>query len=99
MSEHDSNYFNTTALTADPLDVAQVAASKQNRSVLAIFRANGKLTPSQAWPLGLNFGYAWLLTSVRRSITTLTNAGELVKLEERRVGPYGRQETVWSVAA
>jgi hypothetical protein len=99
MSEHDSSYFNTTALKADPLKAASESASKQNDHVLAIFHANGKLTPSQAWSLGLNFGYSWLLTSVRRSITTLTNAGQLVKLEERHVGPYGRPETVWAVAA
>ena len=38
------------------------------------------------------------LTSVRRSMNTLTKQGKLIKTDETRMGPYGRPETVWRLA-
>ena len=38
------------------------------------------------------------LTSVRRSMNTLTKQGKLIKTDEQRMGPYGRPETVWRLA-
>jgi hypothetical protein len=44
-------------------------------------------------------GLQWLLTSVRRSMSVLTEADALVKLETKRDGAYGRPEFEWELAA
>ena len=38
------------------------------------------------------------ITSVRRSMNSLTNQGKLIKTDEQRMGPFGRPETVWRLA-
>ena len=38
------------------------------------------------------------ITSVRRSMNTLTRQGKLIKTDETRMGPYNRPETVWRLA-
>jgi len=88
-----------------PLPIAQLAdaikrAEQQDEAVLAIFRSvGGSLTPSQVQSIGECNGRGWLLTSVRRSMTNLTNAGVLVHLHDTRPGPYGRPEGLWQVIA
>ena len=37
----------------------------------------------------------WPLTSIRRSISTLTDAGKLTKTSELRKGKYDKKEHVW----
>lgn len=91
-------YWNTTPLTRDQLADAIRAAEHQDEAVMAIYRAAGRpLAPSQVWEQGTAMGLRWLLTSVRRSITNLTTAGALVRLQMTRQGPYGRQETCWAL--
>jgi hypothetical protein len=88
-----------------PLPIAQLAdaikrAEQQDEAVLAIFRSvGGSLTPSQVQSIGVGNGLHWLLTSVRRSMTNLTNAGVLVHLHDTRPGPHGRPEGLWQVSA
>ena len=92
-------YYQTT-----PLPIAQLAdaikrAEQQDEAVLAILRSvGGPLTPSQVHSIGQGNGLSWLLTSVRRSLTNLTNAEVLVHLHETRPGPYGRPEGLWQLA-
>jgi hypothetical protein len=93
-------YFDTTNLPVTALRDAINAANQQNSQVLAIFRRHGRpLTPSQVWRYGQDRGHQWLLTSVRRSITVLTNGESpaLVKLDTKAMGAYGRQEYQWQV--
>ena len=40
---------------------------------------------------------AWPITSVRRAITNLTTAGELVKTNNTVTGMYGKPEHLWSL--
>lgn len=89
-------YFQTTRLNPDELDKAIAAAEDQTHRVLAVFRARVALTPSQA------HGYMpdrAPLTSIRRAITVLTDAGALVKTDRQLTGPYGKPEHVWALAA
>lgn len=95
-----SAYFNTTSLTGDDLRHAIRQADKQDDAILAIYRAAKRpLSPSEVWAECESAGKRWPLTSIRRSITTLTNAGALARLDEQRVGAYGRPEHRWSAAA
>lgn len=96
------DFFDTTRLSPSELRDATAVARDQNAKVLAIFRRMRRpLSPSQVWRIGCDEGEAWLLTSVRRSMTVLTHgaAPALVKLETKREGVYGRPEYMWSLAA
>lgn len=86
-------YFDTT--DAGPqLAEYRATACEQNETVLWVFHWCGApLSPSQVqalWP-----GTKPPLTSIRRAITTLTQAGALVKTKTKRKGVYGRSEFVW----
>lgn len=90
-------YWNTTRLTGSELREAVLSADKQEAAVLAIFDRwpAQPMSPSQVWRIGCDQGCHWLLTSVRRAMTNLTDERELVKLDDRVDGAYGRKEFVW----
>lgn len=91
-------FFNTCELAGAPLAQAKRKAGEQCQRVLEVFRRipGAKHTPSQVWKLGqADDSPPWLLTSVRRAMTTLTDAGALRKLDEMRDGPYGKPEHLW----
>lgn len=92
-------YFNSTRLTGDDLRTAVQQAGNQDAVVMAIYRAaNGPLSASQVWRECERQGRYWPVTSVRRSISNLSNAGALVHLQEAtRPGLYGRAETLYSL--
>lgn len=98
-------YWQTTPLPISQLAEAIRAAEQQDEAVLAIFRAHRPasmhgdgMSPSQVHRIGLEHGSQWLLTSVRRSMTNLTNAGVLTHLRTTRMGPYRRPEGLWRLA-
>ena len=76
-------------------------AGRQDKRVLSVFRPGQRLTPSQVRGLLCDEcgPAAPLLTSVRRSLTNLTTRGLLIHHKaDRRQGPYGAKESVWSLA-
>lgn len=94
-----ARYFQTTRLSPADLADAIARAEQQDDAVLALFRVNGALAPSEAWKQYQAHGKQAPLTSIRRSITTLTNAGALVKTGLQVPGLYGSPEHVWRLAA
>ena len=91
-------YHNTLAHEGDELRSYQNAAMTQDDRVLQEFillRYECGRTPSEVNRYALPNAP---LTSVRRSMNTLTRQGKLVKTDETRMGPYGRPETVWRLA-
>ena len=97
------SYYETTPLTTDQLAAAFKSAQKQDDLVLAVFRAGealglGRLSASQVHAIGVKRGSHWLLTSVRRSISTLVQANVLVKTDDTRNGPHGMPERIWRLA-
>lgn len=96
-------YYQTTPLTTDELTQAFRVAGAQDQLVLAIYRTGlttgrNMLSPSQVHAIGRKRGHTWLLTSVRRSIATLTRDGVLAKTDVHRDGPHGRPECCWRIA-
>lgn len=89
------SFYNSTPIQGDLLTQARRIAGQQDQAVLAIFQDGKPHTPSDVWQRLVNNGRNLLLTSVRRSVTTLEHAGALVKLDEDRIGPYGRPERLW----
>lgn len=90
-------YFDTCS-AGPQLAEYQAKAGEQNDTVLWLFQALKRpLSPSEVlahWPGLMNKPP---LTSIRRAITTLTQAGALVKTEAKRKGVYGRMEHVWTL--
>jgi hypothetical protein len=92
-------YFDTTHLPSPELEDATDAAKYQDAVVLAIFQSHDcPLSPSMVWKFGLERKSQWLLTSVRRSMSTLTKAGRLIKLPVKVVGIYGAKEFIWELS-
>ena len=90
-----AKYFNTVSESGSKLKEYTAKAANQNARVLDILRSLGSASPSQVW---IAMGRTCPLTSVRRALTTLTEAGMALKTGARHVGQYGRDECVWTIA-
>lgn len=94
-TQDNRSYFDTTNAPADKLPKYNLKTQIQNGEVLKTFLSESKgLTPCEAWERLGGDKFA-PLTSVRRSVTVLTNQGLLVKTDEQRPGIYGRPVYVW----
>jgi hypothetical protein len=88
-------YFNTTSKKGDDLEKARVRASGQTEAVLKLFQDHPH-TSFTPWEIYHHMGQQMMITSIRRAITTLTDAGHLVKTEERRKsGPANETNYTW----
>lgn len=90
------SYYNTTHETGDTLDLFEVKARTQEDIIMAFFVRTGRpWSPSQVWQEVMQRAP---LTSVRRAITNLERAGQLVKTTQKVQGAYGRPECMWIAA-
>lgn len=95
------SYFDTTALPVADLTQSRIAATEQNAIVLEIMHnARRPLIPWEVWQMGIDSGSKWLITSVRRSMTVLSDGegAPLVKLDTLRPGPHGKPSHEWATA-
>ena len=92
-------YFDTTHLPLGQLVEAITTAARQDEQVLAVFRAHQVLTPSRCLQHLEAAGVRILITSVRRSISTLTKAGALSHTDQKAPGPWGAAESLWALNA
>ena len=90
-----STYYNTTHLAGADLKQEHQRANRQEQDVLTLYRRYKRLPPSRAWAMLGGDRYA-PLTSIRRAINSLTEAGELQKLTETVAGYFGKPEHVWA---
>ena len=90
-------FYNTTHETNPELKQYRESAETQDQAVLKIFEDNQytAFTPSE---VHRTFGPTVPITSIRRALTNLTQAGKLVKTNAKRQGPYGRYEYCWKIA-
>jgi len=90
-------FYNTTHLDPSDLKKRRAAAGDQCRQILDFFKGNpaGHFTPFEVQQ------HANMLktpiTSIRRAIHTLTNAGYLVKTEYLKEGEYGASNHTWKL--
>lgn len=88
-------YFDTTVVTERDRKAFASKAQKQDAQIMQAFsRSKKPLAPSEVHGM-IYQGTATPLTSVRRSITNLTNKGMLKKSYKKKIGMYGRPEHVW----
>lgn len=91
------SFHNTLGLTGRQLIAASRVAKGQEAAVLDVFHAAGRpLSPSE---VHARMPGRVLLTSVRRAISNLTQAGALVKLDQVQPGPFGKPEHRWQLPA
>lgn len=91
------SFYNTVRATHPELGRYEEKAKGQQAKILAEFKEFPWPTPpSQIWTRV--FQERCLLTSVRRSMTNLTNNGDLVKTDKQVRGRYGKPEYLWKLA-
>lgn len=90
-----NSYHNSVPLRDEPtLERYEKAAQSQDERILVFMREHKyqSFTPAE---IHLLFGQCWPLTSVRRSITSLTKDGYLVMTGELRPGLFGHLNNTW----
>lgn len=85
-------FYNTTNESGDALIKSYENAKNQDALILDLFKKHRILSPSQAYKI-LNEKYP--ITSIRRSINTLTTHNMLTKTNDMRKGMYGKNEHIW----
>jgi len=91
------SYFNTTDLKGGVLKTAIITVKGQDERVLEHFKAHPSdyLTPDDV--LEAIFTSSVPITSVRRSMNTLTKGLFLEKTDRMKVGRYGKLTHCWKL--
>ena len=91
------DFYNTNKTMGQELSEVKSTAQKQQQNIIQFFNMN----PERAFtPSDIHrkiFTNKTPITSVRRAITNLTDAGRLFKTNLTRRGPYGRKEHLWAL--
>jgi len=92
-------YYNTNNETGERLNESRSNAKTQDQLILHIFNtwrhADG-LSPVEVEEILIGtYNKNWPFTSIRRSISTLTDQDKLSKTNELRGGKYDKREHVW----
>lgn len=90
------SHYNTTHLTGKDLEKAIQAAVTQEERIMVLFNSTpgNSYTPCEVHSLIKSMSP---ITSIRRGITNLTNAGKLIKTSEQRLGIYGVLNYTWAL--
>ena len=93
-------YYNTTNETGISLKTNFEKADNQTRLTLAVFQTypNDNLSANDVWSFLIDnesINEQTPLTSIRRAITDLTNAGKIVKTNRKVLGSAGRKTYTW----
>jgi Fe2+ or Zn2+ uptake regulation protein len=95
--ELPKNYFNTLNKSGEQLKEKEEKTRTQAEEILHIFNYNPSVnfTPWEIWGI-LKERYP--ITSVRRTISVLTKARFLEKMNEKRItGPYKESNYTWGI--
>lgn len=90
-------YYNTTLLKGTELAKAKAKAKGQSEIILDFFKANPGVAYSPPTVQKLCGLDNCPLTSVRRSISNLTKAGNLVNTYDTEPGLYGAANFLWKL--
>ena len=100
-------YYNTNNESGVELLDSRTKALTQDELILEIYEIHEQhdidrhgLTPELVrYTCEEFYGKAWPITSIRRSISTLTKAGKLTKTSKLHKGRYGKNEHIWKLAS
>lgn len=98
MNMNKKVFFNTTDLKGQELVTAISKAETQNERVFEIIKAVGKpVTPFGVHEIYCEIFSPCPVTSIRRSMTTLTDEGRLEMLDETVIEQYGAKNHLWTL--
>jgi hypothetical protein len=91
-----NKFYNTIGIPQDLLIIELEKVKKQQEKVITIFKVSMMLglTPTEVYKA---LGEQYPITSIRRSITNLTEYGTLRKTDKMRKGMYGKMNHVWEL--
>lgn len=94
ITSHKTTLYKVQHFTDDQVRHLQESANRQEKDIARWFWRNPNQTigPGQ---LHQQQGYTWPVTSTRRAISNLTEAGILQKTEKQSMGVYGKPEYHW----
>ncbi len=88
-----ANYYNTTHERGRQLAASERKANEQEQAVLDVYQRNRfRMPPCRVWKI---LDQRWPITSVRRAVHGLTQAGMLRKTDYMVVGHYGKKVHTW----
>jgi len=91
--EKKSAYYNTNNEKGDVLKKSKAKVSRQERMILAMFQSvGGRHAPHHVLA---QFGHKYPITSIRRALTNLADAGLLEKTDHMTMGNYGKMVHTW----
>lgn len=92
---HKGRVYRTKHFTQAQIDHLKEKATDQEKDIARWFfrHPTAEVGPSA---LHAQQGYDWPLTSTRRAITNLTDAGILFKTDRTATGEFGRPEHLWT---
>ena len=93
-------YYNTNDEAGETLQRSRGTTTNQEVMILAIFETypNEGLTPFDIEDFVRDQEVSWPITSIRRAITDLTNAGKLTKTNDKKLGRYGKNVHTWKLS-
>lgn len=93
-------HYHDTSDAGPKLPEYERKAKTQDERILILFEIfkRRQFSPEDVLRLAFRKGQRPPLTSVRRALTNLTNAGKLVKLDRTVEGQYGRPCHLWRLA-
>lgn len=91
-------YFNTTSLVGPDLFTAIDNCITQDQLILNHFKKypNNLYSPCDCWKI--LFDDNTPCTSIRRSISSLTAEGKLIKTDQYKTGVYGKKVYLWKLS-
>jgi len=90
-------FFNTIHLGGVELITARNKCSKQDERILNILIKHKKLTPFEVMDIYNSLYPVAPVTSIRRSLTVLTNRGLLKKCDEMKIERLGTKNHFWKL--
>jgi predicted ArsR family transcriptional regulator len=91
----NKHFYNTSNLRGKPLVKAEKNAMTQEEYMLMYLKLYKGMTASQAHQ---HFPQSIPVTSIRRALTRLKDAGKVEKTAKQITGPYGQPEFVYELA-
>lgn len=94
------DFFNTINLNGAELTKAKEQTGLQDQRVLELFKrvGDGSMTPIRVHELYQFYFKETPLTSIRRSMTMLTNKGLLEKTNFMKMEKYGKSNYCWKLS-
>lgn len=91
-------YYNTNNEVGDELDTSKEKALRQQNRILSYFQTfpDQSFSPEEVY--NALYSDNTPLTSVRRAITNLTDAGKLIKTDIFKVSSFGKKAHSWRTA-